>query len=131
MTISTDGFRIPVTVQLDARTYRAIHVAAQRASEAAKREVTIRELIESRLAAAVTGVRTPGSFRPPQSPGVIEGKKPRGNRLNAEGRARLVEMHRAGASRAEIARVLGCSWTAVAHHIKKLRADGAKGEPNV
>lgn len=131
MTISTDGFRIPVTVQLDARTYRAIHSAAQRASSVAKREVTIRELIELRLAEAVTGVTTPRAPRPPREPQVVRGKEPRGNRLNAEALELLTTMARAGATGSEIAKAVGCTTATVAYHRKKIRVADAKGASNV
>lgn len=126
MTISTDGFRIPVTLQLDARTYRAIHAAAQRASVAAGREVTMRELIETRLAEAVTGVGRPAR-RPKADPRV----EAHGNRLTAEARELIRTMHEAGATASEIAAKVGCHTATVAYYRRKMRAAQTKGASNV
>jgi len=117
MTISTDGFRIPVTVELDARTYRAIHVAAQRASVAARRQVSMRELIETRLAAAVTGVGRPESRAP-------RPKRGRGDRLSPQEVEILRSMDEDGATALEIAVAVGCSVTTVNNRRKKIHAEG-------
>lgn len=123
MTISTDGFRIPVTLQLRAGTYRAIYVAAKRASVMAGREVTVRELIETRLDEAITGVGRP--VRQQRTP---RPKRGRGDRLSPQEVELLVSMDRDGATAMEIADAVGCSMTTVANHRKKIHA---KGAPNV
>lgn len=141
MTISTDGFRIPVTVQLDARTYRAIHVAAQRASEVAEREVSMRELIETRLADAVTGVRRPAPSARREAPAPVEQprdgqlsteqRERRGGRLSAEQRDLLLTMNKAGSTALEIATAVGCHTATVAYYRNKIRTVQPEGESNV
>lgn len=123
MTISTDGFRIPVMVQLRAGTYRAMHVAAKRASAVAGREVTVRELIETRLDEAITGVGRP--VRQSRAP---RPKRGRGERLSPQEVELLVSMDEAGATAMEIADAVGCSMTTVTNHRKKIHT---KGAPNV
>lgn len=123
MVVSTDGFRIPVTLQLDAHTFRAIHAAAKRTSESVGHEVTVRELIETRLAEAVTGVGRPNQVHGP--------KQSRGNRLSPEARDRLFAMNDAGATAAEIAEAIGCHTATVAYHRNKIRAEKARGTSNV
>jgi len=130
MTISSGEFRIPITVHLDAHTFRAIQAAAHRASKAAGREVPMRELIERRLADAVTGAvvpgipsRRPSRYTPEQRARMTNGRPGKANRLTTDGHRAIREMAAANLTHRAIADEIGCHPKAVSYYRRKLREE--------
>lgn len=125
---SLGDLRIPITVHLDGHTFRAIEAAAARASKTAGREVPMRELIERRLADAVTGASVPGMpsrpasrYTPEQRARMTNGRPGKANRLTPEGHAAIREMAAENLTNVAIAAEIGCHPKAITYYRRKLR----------
>ena len=122
---------IPVVVHLDARTFRAIEVAAHRASVLVGREVTMRELIARRLADAVVGGPRPASpplYSAEERAQMTNGREGKGARLTEQGRDAIRALTKAGKSAEFIADAIGCHPRTVANFRLKLREEQQDNE---
>lgn len=121
---SLGDFRIPITVHLHVHTVRAIQAAAGRASVAAGREVTVRELIEQRVEAAVVGVHIPGA---PRRQRPAPRKRAASNGLSTEAQHAIRVLSEEGMSAVDVAAEVGCSRQTVMNYRKRFRESETGG----
>lgn len=114
-------YLIPVTIHLDAATFRMLEATAKRATQASSRRVTVPDLIESRLGATAKGDPA-RAVMPERTAAEYQSRRP----LTHVQQDTLRRMLADGRTGPEIAAVVGCHLKTVSYYRRNLRQKESK-----